>query len=118
MAALQVLKPSDIVNDVLLWLHKAGTAAPARVEAYVSSFGLSARRYSIILPPAHGALLLQCISSQVHHHLPLTAPLPCGNPFLRSCLGSPGSARPPQCWGVRDVSWLGCRARRCRRGWC
>lgn len=65
MTALRVLKPSDVVNDVLLWLHNCGEVAPARMEAYVSSFGLSARRYSIVLPPSHGALLLQCITSQV-----------------------------------------------------
>eukprot|EP00892_Ulva_mutabilis_P004727 jgi/Ulvmu1/2626/UM014_0078.1 len=64
IASLRVLKPSDIVNEVLLWLHKGREAEPARLEAYISSFGVSARRYSIVLPPAHGALLLQCIVGQ------------------------------------------------------
>lgn len=66
MEDLTLLLPSDVVDHVLLWLleHDEG-ADLRRLEALVSSYGLSARSYSIQLPPSYNALLLRSITTQV-----------------------------------------------------
>jgi hypothetical protein len=64
-----LLLPSDVVDHVLCWLqeHEEGINLQ-RLEALVSLYGLSARSYSIQLPPSYDVLLLKCISSQVRSH--------------------------------------------------
>lgn len=70
---LTLLLPSDVVDHVLCWLHGQEEGSDSlRLEALVSLYGLSARSYSIQLPPSYDTLLLRCINSQVCLHVRYT----------------------------------------------
>lgn len=87
---LTLLLPSDVVNHVLCWLHEQEGIEALRLEALVSLYGLSARSYSIQLPPSYDSLLLRCISSQVQ--LPVL--LVSARGLLKACCSITCDSRP------------------------